>query len=128
MNEALVEKLGIHPILEELRTIDRIASKPVLLEHLAHLMQIGVDIPIGGYVNPDAKKSTEYAVYLNQAGLGLPDKEFYFKAEPKFQEIRRQYSLYVEELFSLAKLDAPSKAPHIILELETALAQHHWTR
>lgn len=87
-----------------------------------------MDIPIGGYINQDARKSTEYAVYLNQAGLGLPDKEFYFKAEPKFQEIRQQYSAYIEKLFSLAGLDSPSKAAELILELETAIAQHHWTR
>ena len=98
------------------------------MKHFAHLRQIGVDIPIGGYINQDARKSTEYAVYLNQSGLGLPDKELYFKAEPKFQEIRKQYSAYIEKLFSLAGLDSPAQAAQRILELETAIAQHHWTQ
>ena len=128
INEPLAEKLGIGPISGELSTIDLIDSKAALLKHFAHLLQVGVDIPIGGYINQDARKSTEYAVYLNQSGLGLPDKEFYFKAEPKFQEIRRQYSAYIEKLFSLAGLDSPPQAAQRILELETAIAQHHWTR
>ena len=44
--------------------------------------------PVGVYVGPDDKNPDAYFVNLVQSGLGLPDRDYYLKDDPKLKEIR----------------------------------------
>jgi endothelin-converting enzyme len=95
---------------------------------LGYFEQIGVQKPFGMYVNQDLKQSDQYICYLTQSGLGLPDRDYYFKEDQKFQDIRKKYLTYISELFKLAGIDEGVKKAESIMKIETALAEGHWTR
>jgi predicted metalloendopeptidase len=128
MDEARIDELGLKPIEAELARIDAVKSKGEIPALMAHLMRINVTTPINGFVNQDAKKPTEYIVYLFQSGLGLPDRDYYLLTDEKFRTIRNQYVAHVERMLKLAGDTSARASAGAILALETALADKHWSR
>ncbi|MBU2070051.1 MAG: peptidase M13 [Gammaproteobacteria bacterium] len=128
MDEATIEKLGLTPLTPQLDAIKAVTDKAQLPALFARLQRDGVGIPFGWYVNNDAKNSTEYAVYLGQGGLGLPDRDYYFKDDEASQKILTAYQQYLKDMFSLAGYADAEAAAQRVFALEKALAEHHWTR
>ena len=89
---------------------------------------MGVSIPLGWYVNNDAKNSTQYAVYLGQSGLGLPDRDYYIKDDEKSKSIRDAYVAYVKDMLTLAGVADAENAAARIMALETKIAEKQWSR
>src|SRR3569833_264158 len=84
--------------------------------------------PMDFGIGIDAKNPDRYLTVVRQGGLGLPDRDYYLKDDPKFQEIRTQYQAHLEKMLSLAGAsDAAAKAIQI-LALETKIAECHWPR
>lgn len=128
MNEALVEELGLKPLTADLDKIAALKDKSELAGMMAYLERRGGTIPLGWYVNNDAKNSSSYAVYVDQAGLGLPDRDYYLKADEKFAAIRADYQTYISEVFAkMGVADGEAKAK-AILALETRIAEAMWDR
>ncbi|MCC3155203.1 M13 family metallopeptidase [Hymenobacter sp. BT770] len=79
-----------------------------------------------GYgVGPDAKQSDVYAVYAEQNGLTLPDRDYYLKDDPRSKAIRAAYQAYLVNTFKLLG-DSPATAAQnaaTVQRLETRLAQ-----
>ncbi len=128
MDTARVEKLGLKPIEKDLAQIRKIATRQDLIKQFAHFNKVQLQTPFGFWVNQDLKNSTEYILYFNQSGLGLPDRDYYFKDDAKFQEIRRKYLAYIEKILTLGGQDNAAAKAARIMEMETGLAQYHWTR
>ncbi len=128
MDEASIEKLGLSPLQPQLDAINALSDKTQLAALFARLQRDGVTIPFGWFVNNDAKNSTEYAVYLGQGGLGLPDRDYYFKDDEASLNIITQYQAYLTDMFSLAGFADAAAAAQRVYALEKALAEHHWTR
>ncbi|NIP79887.1 MAG: peptidase M13, partial [Gemmatimonadetes bacterium] len=84
--------------------------------------------PFGSYVYIDQKQSDRHITYMGQGGLGLPDRDYYFREGDEFEEIRTAYETYIARLLELADHPEPAAAARAIVELETALAEKHWTR
>ena len=104
-------------------------SKAQLPELFAELQRQGVQTPFAMYVGQDAKQATRYIVYVNQSGLGLPDRDYYLKQEPKFVEIRAAYVKYVGHAARRSPArSSPRRRAKAILALETALAEKQWER
>jgi putative endopeptidase len=80
----------------------------------------------GAYVSDDAKDPKHYAVYLTQAGLGLPDRDYYLQAS--FAPQRAGYEAYVARMLTLAGWPDPARSAKAIVALETEIAQVSWTR
>src|SRR5690606_10302017 len=83
----------------------------------------------GFYVGPDDKISTKNAVNFYQTGLGLPNRDYYFKTDSASENIRREYLKYITKLFTLtgtAEREASQQAQQI-LDLETKIAASHST-
>lgn len=128
MDEAAIEKRGIEPLKPWLEKIRAVADKKALVKMFGELGRIGVRTPVGFYVNQDAKNSTAYIGYLTQGGLGLPDRDYYFKDDEKMQKARAAYDAYVDQLLTMAVgPDAKSNRPKIVA-LEKRLAEASWTR
>ena len=129
MDEARLEQLGIGPLKGELAKIDAIKDKAELPAVFAHMGKIGVNSPFGFYIHQDAKDSTKYVVDLYQGGLGMPDRDYYLKADDaKLADIRAKYQQHVEKMLALsgdANAAANAKA---VVELETELAKVQWTK
>ncbi len=108
MNEAKLEELGLTALQPQLELIQGLKDKKQLASTFASLQRDGVTIPLGWYVNNDAKKSTEYAVYADQSGLGLPDRDYYTKDDEASKKFRLSTQTYLLDLFTLAKHADPA--------------------
>ena len=125
INEEAVEKAGIQPIKPELDRIQAIASKADLTAEVArlHSQSVNVFFGFGSMPDPDSSRMTIAAV--DQGGLGLPEKGFYTRTDPKSEETRKHYVQHVANIFKLlgdASSAAEAKAA-AIMKLETSLAQ-----
>jgi putative endopeptidase len=98
LDTARVESLGIRPLAAELAAIRALRSIAELPAFLARMAPLGVGGPFGAGVSQDARDSDRYAVYVSQAGLGLPDRDFYFSEGERFDAIRAAYVEYLETL------------------------------
>jgi putative endopeptidase len=128
MDEARVERLGLKPLQSEFEAVAAIGSLAELGPLMAEFDRQGLGSPIALDVEPDSKKSTEYALWINQSGLGLPDRDYYLSDEAKLVGFRTQYRAHIEKMLALAgDKHAANEAAHI-LALETALAKIQWTR
>jgi putative endopeptidase len=129
MDEAGVEAAGPRPLEPELQAVDALHEAADLAPLMARLDMIGVSTPIGVFVDPDAQDASRNALWLYESGLGLPDRDYYLGAEPRFGAVRDQYRAYVARMLVLAgapSAQADSNAA-AVLALETAIARLHWT-
>ncbi|MCU1497928.1 MAG: peptidase [Acidimicrobiales bacterium] len=121
-----VDALDLDPIAADLSAIDAVADTTELLRLLGSLGRSGVPGPFAVAVFADARASDRYAVYLAQAGLGLPDEAYY--REEQFAPVREAYVAHVGRMLALsglAEADALAAAQRV-MALETRLARHHW--
>jgi putative endopeptidase len=125
MDEAAVQRKGLEPLQPELDRINALTSKDQLPELLAHYQLISGNAFLGFGSQQDFKDATRTIAFVAQNGLGLPEKDYYFRTAPKDEEIRKQYVQHVTNMLkllgsndALAASDAAA-----ILKLETALAK-----
>ncbi|WP_026303302.1 M13 family metallopeptidase [Jongsikchunia kroppenstedtii] len=124
MDTDRINSLGLDPIRPLLGAIAAAADKAELARLIGEAQTGGAHGLVGFYVDTDAKQSDRYLVHLTQSGLGLPDESYY--REDKHAQTRAEYRDHVERMLTLAgDADAAAHAESI-LELETAIAAHHW--
>jgi putative endopeptidase len=124
MDEARLEALGAQPLQPELARVRAAATR----SDVARLMgqsQFG----FGGSffalgVGDDAKEPMRYAVYLGQAGLGLPNRDYYLK--PAFAAKKQAYEAYIAQMLTLANWPDPQAAAKAIVAMETEIAEISW--
>ena len=124
MDEAAVEKAGIAALNGEFARIAAIGSPADLTAALAHLQSIGVDAAFGIGQMQDYSDSTQVIAIVAQGGLGLPDRDYYLKDDPKFAAIRKSYEEHIARMFVLLG-DSGAVAvgeAHDVMALETRLA------
>src|SRR5205814_3978911 len=93
MDEARVEQLGAKPIESVLSEVKKAETRDDLaalmgresLDYESAVFSYGIDV--------DLKDPSKYAFYLRQAGLGLPDRDYYLKRE--FEKQKSAYQTYV---------------------------------
>jgi len=127
MDEATVEKLGAAPLKPYLDLINGIVAKKDLPAALAHLQLATGDSGLffGFGSGQDFEESSRVIAFASQGGLGLPDRDYYFKDDGKSKEIREKYVAHVERMFGLLG-DAPATAKANaakVMEIETELAR-----
>ena len=127
MDEARVNQLGKAPLDPELARIDALASKTDLARHMARMLMLNMTTLVGGGVDGDAQDPKTSVLYLSQSGLGLPDRDYYLKADPKLKEYRTKYQAYIAKMLTLAGQPSPDAAAKEIVAFETRLARAHWT-
>ncbi|MBW8839120.1 MAG: M13 family metallopeptidase, partial [Gemmatimonadetes bacterium] len=124
MDSSASEAAGLRPLAEELGRIDAITDRARLPRALGRLQQLGVDAGFLFHSNPDAKHSRRTIAELYQAGLGLPEREYYFKSDSGSAAIRREYVAHIGRMLRLAGAvsSAAPSAAGAVMQLETALA------
>ncbi len=129
MDTVSIEKLGYEPVKPLLSQIDGIKDYKQLIRLAADGFKGGNGFLFGFSVAPDDRISTKNAVNFGQAGLGLPNRDYYFKTDSVSQNIRKQYVKYIAKLFTLTGADAPTAAKRAadVLKLETEIAKSHST-
>ncbi|PZQ88951.1 MAG: peptidase M13 [Leifsonia xyli] len=126
MDTERIEALGWEPIRAELAEVATLTDIPSFLTALGALERQGVGGFLAAFVDNDPGDPERYLVFLEQAGLGLPDESYY--REDAFAEIRTAYLGYLERMLTLAGFDEPAARAARVLELETALAAQHWDK
>jgi putative endopeptidase len=126
------EAQGISPVLPYLQQIDAISSKEQLIQTIAKFHKIGVRCLFGASVGQDIKNSSSYIVYMGQGGVGLPDRDYYLKSDPKTLKIKKAYFDYISNAFKIfgVKNMVDTSNSHIesIIGLETELASASMSR
>ncbi len=121
---------------EALKNVDGLKSKQDLPRVIAamHLMfpaawqgqDNQTDAPLFGYgPTQDYKVSSKVVAGIDQAGLGLPNRDFYLNMDERSTKLRTAYIAHVQKMFELAG-DAPGKAAaeaKIVASIETDLAK-----
>jgi endothelin-converting enzyme/putative endopeptidase len=125
MDTATVNKLGIAPLEPELDRIDALKSAAELPALLAHLHTIGVNAFFGMGASQDFADASSMISEYGAGGLGLPERDYYFRPDAKSVEQRRQYVEHVRRMFVLAGEPEPQAArdAETVMAMETRLAK-----
>ncbi len=124
MDTLKIEKEGLNPIKPLLEKINAIKDVNSLVATVAELKKIGSSTLFDDGVGQDAKHSDVMAYQLSQGGIGLPEREYYFKNDSTTINIRNQYQQYITTILTMSgekEADATTAAKNI-LQLETKLA------
>ncbi|MDA3615647.1 M13 family metallopeptidase [Polluticaenibacter yanchengensis] len=100
MDTARLEKEGTTSLKAGLEAIDKIQSLPELIRHTGYLQTIGVGTFIGAYIGQDDMNSDSMLLSFYQAGIGLPERSYYFDTDAKTVEIRNAYKKYVNDILT----------------------------
>jgi putative endopeptidase len=126
MDEKRLEALGARPIAPELSAIRSARSREQLATLMGHstagfegtFFRVSIDV--------DLKDTAHYAIYLQQSGLTLPDRDYYLK--PELADKKRLFGDYIERLLTLSGWPAAHERAAEIVALETRIAQASWTK
>jgi endothelin-converting enzyme/putative endopeptidase len=132
MDGPAVEKLGAGPLKPYLDQINGLTSKkqlPALLAEI-HLRTEGNGMLFGFGSNQDYGDSAQVIAFATAGGLGLPDRDYYTKSDPKSVKLRQQYVAHVRRMLELLGdgQDAAQLEAIRIMAMETTLAQASRTR
>ena len=125
MDSAAIEGKGFSPVKPELERIGKIKNKEQLMSEVAAEYQVNHNPFLSFQVSADDKNSRMNIVHLDQGGLGLPGRDYYFRDYTATLKIRNGYKTYISKIFTLTGIPAPDaeKKADAILELETHLAK-----
>ena len=125
MDTKAIDAAGLKPFQADL---DRIAG---LKTHEDVAAAIGdpalpSNSPIGMGFGLDDKNPDRYSVDVVQAGLGMPDRDYYLKPDAKFAETRVKYRAYIEQMLKLANYPNATAAADAIMATEMKIAELQW--
>ncbi len=119
---------GIGPLEPYLAQIDAIDSKDDVFAFFGIAARLGFNAPIGMFAYADAKNPGINTMYLSQGGIGLPEREYYFKDDAKSEVLRQQYKQLIADAHELAKLAVDDASVAVIYGLEETIARAHMTK
>ncbi len=133
MDEKAVEAAGLKPLQPYLAEIDGLRSKSELAQVVAeraYSLPYRRSTMFRFGVNQDAKDSAQMIAETDQGGLGMPDRDYYFKDDAKSQELRKAYLAHVQKMLELLgdKPETAAAEAQTVMRIETALAQGSMTR
>jgi len=125
MDEAAIEKLGLDPLKPGLDKIAALSDKSQLPALLAGLHREGVESLFSFGAGQDAKDAESEIAIVDEGGMGLPDRDYYLKADAESVKLRGDYVAHVAKMFVLTGESDKDAAAHAatVLRLETALAK-----
>jgi putative endopeptidase len=129
MDERAIERAGLGPITPLLARAGAVASERGLAAALATLHTYDVDAGFAFSVQPDARDSRRYLAQISQAGLGLPDRDYYLRDDERSARLRAEYRKHVARMFVLAgeSAEAAQRLSATVFDVETELARASMT-
>ncbi|NLT52779.1 MAG: M13 family metallopeptidase [Ignavibacteria bacterium] len=130
MDTVSIEKSGIAPLKNYFDEIDAVKNIDDVVTVAAKQQQIGAGSLFTLFVDGDFKDSKRNTVYLYQAGLGMPDRDYYFEKGETYDKYRSEYLKHLKKMFEFmgddsvkANLNAAA-----VNKIETQLAEASWTK
>jgi putative endopeptidase len=102
MDTDAIEAKGIAPVEPLLNEIDAVKSKDELPALMGKLQRIGVNVFFGYGEQQDFKDARKQIAFIQQGGLGLPEKDYYLRTGAKDVELREQYVAHIAKMLELA--------------------------
>ena len=121
-----VNRLGYDPILPELKIISEISNVIDLWQYFSRSIKTGSSTTLRIFIYDDLKDPLNYTIYIDQGGLGLPDRDYYL--EDNYKEIRSAYITHIENLLRLASIKNPKQKALSAFEIENELAKVQLSR
>ncbi|HEX4345985.1 MAG TPA: M13 family metallopeptidase, partial [Vicinamibacterales bacterium] len=124
MDEPAIEKKGAAPLEADLKRIAALNNITGLPQLVGQLHTEGVNAFFSFGAEPDFKDAKMNIATLDQGGLGLPDRDYYFRDDAKSTDIRKQYTEHVATMEALAGTPRTQSAAaaETVMRIETALA------
>jgi putative endopeptidase len=121
----VINQKGLAPIQPDLEQIAKLKDKAELVPLLAHHQLINVNSFMGLGEQQDFKDARRQIAVVDQGGLGLPERDYYFREGDAAEKTRREYVEHITKMLKLVgeldnEADSDAKA---IFQLETALAK-----
>jgi putative endopeptidase len=129
MDTTTINQRGYGPIQPILARIDAIADVPSLVKFAAAELKTGNPSFIGFGISPDNKNSSIDIAHVYQTGIGLPDRDYYFKTDSSTLGIQEAYKKYIATLFQLtgSNLAAATQQADVVYGIEKQIAGSHKT-
>ncbi len=125
MDEKAIEERGLSVLQPDADALAAIRDKKALAPFIASEQMKGTGLFFGFGASADAKDSKNEIANISQGGLGLPDRDYYLRTDPKSLELLKAYRDHMTKMFTLAGV-APDRAlamTEATLKIETALAK-----
>jgi putative endopeptidase len=130
MDIEAINQRGYEPIQPVLAKIEAINDRTSLLRFVADEAKVGDNSIFRFNISPDDKNSTINIAHFSQAGIGLPDRDYYFKTDVPTLGIQNAYKDYIATLFELTgdTADEAARKAALVYDIEKQLATSHKTR
>lgn len=129
MDNATLEKQRLETIKSYLKMIDNTSNTSDVQTVSTQMMDYGMDPFFSMYAAPDKKNSKVMIATITQGGLGLPDRDFYFRQDNESNKTREQYVTHVAKMFIFLG-DSPKIAENnavTVMRIENRLANASFT-
>jgi putative endopeptidase len=136
MDESGIEAAGLKPLQPELDRIAALKSKKDLTLEIAHVQHLFSGAweygdnqstsPFFGFTGQqDYDDASKVVGQLDQAGLSLPNRDYYINTDDKSKEILGKFHAHLQKMFVLAgEPEAQAAADAgVVIDIETAMAQ-----
>ena len=123
MDQAAMEANGLTPAQDDLQ---RIATARTRTDIARLFGEPGFASLFDVQLPPDFKNPDRYCVFISEATLGLPDRDYYLKDDPTLQELRSKYVAYIAQMLTLGGVPEASAKADDIMAFETEAAKVQW--
>jgi putative endopeptidase len=125
MDTSQIERKGLKPLRDHLRQIDSVRNPSDVTKCISVLNERLVFPMFGVSFEPHPTDVEQTIVWIGEAALGLPDREYYLDRDDKAERIRGEYAQHVERVFVLGgtSLEEARRASRSVLDIETRLAR-----
>jgi putative endopeptidase len=129
MDSALSDAAGADPILPDLKAIDALGSTRALAARLAAMHDVGAGGLFSFRAGQDPGNSDAMIANVGQGGIGLPDRDFYFREDSASRALRDAYTAHIARTFVLLGGTAESAraGAATVMAIETELAKASMT-
>jgi putative endopeptidase len=129
MDSAKIDQLGYTPLQPLLQQTDNCKTPESIIQFAAQAHTRGSNMLFDFGVYPDDKNSMATIAVFSQGGLGLPDRDYYFKTDAATQAVVNAYKKYLQKLLVLTDTDsvAAAKDVELVYGLEKQMAESHKT-
>lgn len=127
MDTNTINQHGYEPVKPILASIDSINSIASLMKFVATQAKVGNTSILGFYIGPDNKNSKLNIAHVYQGGIGLPERDYYFKTDASNAAIQQAYKKCMSTLFQLTGTDTATAAKNanIVYNIDKQLAGSH---
>ncbi len=128
LDETAVNAKGLAPITPWLNKIRALKSKSGYAALSAEADRMGIGTAFAGFVGQDDKNPENYILNMFQAGIGMPERDYYLVENERFAKIRAAYIKHLANVLTLAGEPQAQARAQALFNHEKKIAQAHWNK